>query len=140
MGFMTTALIGLAKGALTSVVGPFVQEAREASLNAAQDTLRGAIAGRMSIEEWADIVIDGVGSVKERAITEGNLRFVGGKLKFAPSEEGSGLVNISFQLYFLDEMEHWQKAEADTDVPASKFTSEALEEIESKKEIIYEVE
>ena len=119
-GVLTT----LAKGALTAVLGPFVEEARDAALNAAQDAIRSTIAGRMSIDEWANIAIEGVDRVKEHAVEEGGLRFVGGKLKFAMSTVTASAVTISFQLYFLDELEKWQMADAASDVPSSKFTFE----------------
>ena len=135
-GVLTT----LAKGALTAVLGPFVEEARDAALNAAQDAIRSTIAGRMSIDEWANIAIEGVDRVKEHAVEEGGLRFVGGKLKFAMSTVTASAVTISFQLYFLDELEKWQMADAASDVPSSKFTFDALDELASKSEIVYEVE
>lgn len=134
------ALTTLAKGALTAVIGPFVEEARDAALDAAQDAIRSAIAGRMSIDEWAHIAIESVDRVKERAVDEGQLRFVGGKLKFAMSTVTSDAVIISFQLYFLDEMQKWQMADAASDVPSSKFTLEALDELGTKGEVVFEVE
>lgn len=130
----------LAKGALTAVIGPFVDEAKEAALNAAQDTIRDAVAGRMTIEEWADVVIQGIDKVKERVADDGSLRFIGGKLKFCMSKNGIKYISVSFQLYFQDELEKWQKAEAGSDVPASKFTLDALEELKTKGEVVFEVE
>lgn len=138
--FVTGALTMLAKGALTAVVGPFVEEARDAALSAAENTLREKVAGRMSIEEWAEIVIEGVDKVKARAIEEENLRFIGGKMKFALSENVSEMVTVSFQLYFMDQFDKWKKAEADTDIPATKFLETALDNLRADKEIIYEVE
>lgn len=40
----------------------------------------------------------------------------------------------------IDEWEKWQMAEADTDIPGSKFIAEALDELQSKGEITFEVE
>jgi len=140
MFFAIGALSMLAKTALTTVIMPFVEEAKEATLNAAQDTIRGAIAGRMTIEEWAEIVIQGVDKVKDRAVEEGNLRFIGGKLKFAPSENNLHMVSISFDLYFLDEHEKWQKAAAENEIPVSKFTPDAVEELKSRCSVIFEIE
>ena len=67
----------------SAISAPFVEEARDVALNAAQDAIRSTVAGRMSIDEWAGIAIEGVDGVKERAVDEGQLRFVGGKLKFS---------------------------------------------------------
>lgn len=137
---VTGALAALAKGALTAVIGPFVEEARDAALNAAQDTIRSTVVGKMTIEEWADIVVEGVDKVKERAMSENDLRFIGGKLKLALNEKTSDVVAISFQLYFLDELEKWQMAAAESDIPISKFTDDALNELRTNGEIIFEVE
>lgn len=137
--FVANALTILAKGALTAVIGPFVEEARDAAVNAAKDTFRDTVAGRMSIDEWAGIVIEGVDKVKARAIEEENLRFIGGKMKFALSENNSNMVNVSFQLYFLDQSEKWKKAEADSDIPVSKFSETALCDLKAE-EIVFEVE
>lgn len=134
------ALTMLAKGALTAVIGPFVEEARVAALNAAQDTIRSTVAGKMTIDEWANIVIEGVDHVKERAVNDGNLCFIGGKLKFSTSVIRLDMVSISFQLYFQDELKQWQKAEASSDIPASKFSLEALDELNAKGEITFDVE
>ncbi len=140
MSILTGVLITIAKGALTSVIGPFVEEARDAALNAAQDTIRSTVAGKMSIEEWANIVAEGADKVKERVVNENGLRFVGGKVKLRMSNNILDTINVSFQLYFLDEWEKWKMAEADMDIPSSKFTVEALDELRSKSEITFEVE
>ncbi len=137
---MSIILATLAKGALTAVIGPFVAEARDAALNAAEDTIRTTVAGRMSIDEWAGIAVQGVDKVKMRVADEGNLRFIGGKLKFIRSMNTPDAVTISFQLYFLDEFEKWQMAAAENNVPASKFTFDALNELDTKGEVVFEVE
>lgn len=140
MALLSGTLIMLAKGALTSVIAPFVEEARNVALNTAQDAIRSKVSGKMSVNEWADIIIEGVDKVKERVVVEDNLRFIGGKMKFAISEINLDMVTISFQLYFLDEQEQWQKAEASSDIPDSAFTTDALDELNMKHEIIFEVE
>lgn len=140
MALLSGTLVMLAKGALTFVIAPFVEEARDVALNAAQDAIRNTVTGKMSVNEWAGIIIEGVDKVKDRAVTEDNLRFIGGKMKFAISENKIDMVTVSFQLYFLDESEKWQIAEADSDIPVSSFTIEALDELKTKREIIFEVE
>lgn len=137
---VTGALATLAKGALSAVVSPLLEEAKSTAVSAAQDAIRGKMAGRMSAEEWADIVIVGVDAVKERAVTEGGLRYVGGDIKFARSKSDRNTVTVSFQLFFLNVEEKWQKAEAACDIPAARFTLETLEEMDSKEEIKYAVE
>lgn len=74
---VTGTLATLAKNALSAVVMPIVKEAGNVAVDTAQNAIRGKMAGRMSVEEWADVVIAGVDAVKERAVTEGNLRYVG---------------------------------------------------------------
>lgn len=137
---VTGTLASLAKNALSAVVMPIVKEAGNVAVDTAQNAIRGKMAGRMSVEEWADVVIAGVDAVKERAVTEGNLRYVGGTIRFAPSESGQNMVTVSFQLFFLDEAGKWQKANASCDIPAARFTLETLAELETQGEIKYDVE
>ena len=134
------ALMMVAKAALTAVVGPFVEDAREAAMNAASDTLHSVIAGQIPLAEWAALAGQSADQVKQRAVLEGELQFVGGKLKFALSEQGAAWVTISFALYFLDKNRKWQLASAAIDVPASKFEPETLEELRTQGEILYELE
>lgn len=140
MPFPIGALALFAKAALTTVIGPFVEEAREAALNAAQDAVRGVVSGKMSIGEWAEIVIKCVDSVKDRIANEGDLNFVGGKLNFTMSDNAADNVSVSFELYFQDAMSKWHKAAADNDIPTSLFTLGALDELREKGTISYEVE
>lgn len=137
---VTGTLATLAKNALSAVVMPIVKEAGNVAVDTAQNAIRGKMAGRMSVEEWADVVIAGADAVKERAVTEGNLRYVGGTIRFAPSESGQNMVTVSFQLFFLDEAGKWQKANASCDIPAARFTLETLAELETQGEIKYDVE
>jgi len=124
----------------TSVIAPHLEEAKGVALDSAHSTIKGMIAGRMSVEEWAEISIVGIDKIKDRIVSEGNVQYVGGKLKFSFTDNKSDKVLAYFELYFLDEFEKWQKAEADTDIPSSKFTSVALDEIRAKGEIVFEVE
>ncbi|MBD5140941.1 MAG: hypothetical protein HDT25_05950 [Ruminococcus sp.] len=137
---MALALAFLAKSALAAVIAPFVDEARTVALNTAQDVIRSKLAGRMSVEEWSDAIIKSVDKVKERAVEEENLRYIGGKLKYALSANAPDMVTISFQLYFQDEFNKWRKAEAESDVPEAKFTLDALDELKENGEIIFDVE
>ncbi len=140
MSLVTGALTHVAMEALTIVIGPLVEDARDALSDAAQDAIRSKVAGKMSIEEWANIVSQGADMVKERVINESNLQFVGGKLKLAVVEKNLKKVTVSFQLYFIDELEKWQIATAETDIPISKFTDDALNELRTSGEILFEVE
>lgn len=130
----------LAKTALSAVLAPFIEEARDAALSAAQDTVRSTIAGRMTVEEWSEAIIASIDNIKEKAVEEENLRYIGGKLKYSLSASASNMVTVSFQLYFQDEVNKWRKAEAESDVPATKFTLDVLDELEENGEIIFDVE
>ncbi len=141
MSFLAAgALSLLAKNALKAVVMPIVEETGRMAVGAAQDAIRGQMAGRMSAEEWADTVIGTVDAVKDQAVTEGGLRYVGGEIKLALCVDRPNMVTLSFQLFFLDAAERWQKADAATDIPAARFTPETLAELEAKGEIKYTVE
>lgn len=130
----------LAKGSLSAIISPFFDEAREVALNTAQDAIRSRIAGRMSVDEWAESIIESIDRIKDRVIAEEDLRYIGGKLKFTLSADAPDTVTISFQLYFQDDLDRWRKAEDKCDVPASKFTGEVLNELDQEGEIVYDVE
>jgi hypothetical protein len=137
---MIPIIIGAAKNIFTSFLGQYAEDAKETAMNAARDTVERIITGRQPLEEWAKIAIAGVDEIKDRAVNEEDLRYVGGKLKFAMSEKRADKVVISFELYFQDSNNGWQKIGADSDLFASCFTLEALDEIKSKGEVSFEVE
>ena len=121
-------------------LGRCIENATNAAMNAARDTVERIITGRLTIEEWAEIAIKGVDKIKARAVDEEELTYVGGKLKFTMSEQKANKVVITFELYFQDENAEWHKIGANSDLFASNFTLEALDEIKSNGEISYEVE
>ena len=125
---------------LSSVFGSYAEDAKEAAMNAARDTVERIITGRRPIEDWAKIAIPVVDQIKDRAVSEEGLRYVGGKLNFAMSGKRADKVVISFELYFQDDNNEWQKIGAESDLFASCFTLEALDEIKSKGKVSFEVE
>jgi hypothetical protein len=137
---MIGVLWAAAKGIFSSVLRPYIEDTKNTAMNSARDTLEAVVTGRRSIDEWANIAIDGVDQIKERAIEEGDLRYVGGKLNFAMSTENAQKVVISFELYFLDENNQWHKIGADSDMAASNFTVDSLEEIADKGIVSFDVE
>ena len=132
MDMMTT-------GALEVLAVEVLDQIVNAAIYAAEDTVRSSLAGRMSINEWANAAIEGVDRIKARIAEQGGLRFVGGKLRFAISMQRANYVNMSFQLYFLDQWQKWQKASAASEVPFAKFTYEAIDELHDRGEVVYEV-
>lgn len=137
---VTGALAALAKSALRATVAPIVEEAGGIAVDAAQGAIRGKIAGRMSAEEWADVVIGTVDALKDRIVAEQDMRYVGGEIKLTMSADKQNMVTLSFCLFFLDGAEKWQKADAACDIPAARFTLETLEELAAAGEIKYAVE
>lgn len=119
---------------------PYVNEAKGVLANATRDTVESIITGRRTINEWAEIAIGGVDKVKVQVIKENGWKYVGGKLNFAMSDKVSHKVVISFELYYLDENGKWQKVGAESDMFASNFTLEALEEIKSHGTVSFEVD
>lgn len=107
---------------------------------AIKDMVSDIITGKKTIDEWAEIAIKGVDKVIEQEVVEENLQYVGGKLCFQYSDINLKYVTISFHLYFLDENNEWKKAEAGSDILASNFTSEALEELKDKSKVEFDVE
>lgn len=140
MPIIIGALKLAATGIFKSVIEPYVDDAKNAAANAAKNMVEGAVAGKRTIDDWAEIAVKGIDTIKDRAIKEDGLRYVGGKLKFAMSGEVSNNVIISFELFFQDENREWHKIGADSEVSASNFTIESLEEIQSTNEVSFEVE
>ena len=133
-------LVGAAKSVLLDVIGSYAKDVKDSARNTAKDTFESTVTAKRTIDEWAEVAIKGVDQIKNRAVNEGGLRYVGGKLKFAMSAKNPQKIVISFELYFLDENGEWQKVGADSDMHVSIFTHEALEEIRSKCEVSFEVE
>lgn len=119
---------------------PYVSEAKDVLANAARDTVESIITGRRTIDEWAKIAIGGVDKVKMQVIQENGWRYVGGKLNFMMKDKNLRKVVIMFELYYLDENGIWQKVGAESDMYASNFTLEALEEIKTKGTVSFEVD
>ena len=141
MGFMIGGLIATAaKGIFSSVIETYSGDVKEVALNAARDTVERIVTGRRSLDDWSEISIAGVDTIKNRAIDEEGLTYVGGKLMFSMSPKRDDKVIISFELYFQDDQQQWHKVGAESDLFASNFTLEALEEIESEGSVSFEVE
>ena len=139
---ISSVLFTFAKGIFGEVLGEVVNEKKDpligAVTNVISDTIESMITGEKTIEEWADIAVKGVDKVKEQKIAEENLQYIDGRLCIQISDKNNKRVIISFQLYFLDENNEWKKVEASSDILASNFTPDALEELKSKGKCEFE--
>lgn len=133
-------LIELTAGFLGGVFLSYAEGAADVLSNAARDTFESVITGRQTIEEWAEIAIKGVDGVKNRVAQVNGWKYVGGKLNFALSTKSKHKVVISFELYYQDDTSHWKKVSAESDMYASNFTLEALEDMKTKGIVSFEVE
>ena len=138
MPLISLAIKSLAVSGLKLAIEPLVEKAKMAAQNAAQDTVIDMASGKRGIEEWAEIIAESVDKVKERILSEGELSYVGGKLKFTLKDANN--IIVYFELYFLDGAKEWHKADADTFIPSFMFTEGAMEELRVKSEVSYEVE
>lgn len=134
------AIKELAVSTLIETLKPYANDAKDALMNTARDTLESAITGRRSIEEWAEIAIKGVDKVKNKVVEQNGWKYIGGKLNFQLSETISDKVVIFYELYYQDSDKNWQKVSAESDMYASNFTLEALEDIKTNGKVSYEVE
>lgn len=134
------AIKELAVSTLIETLKPYANDAKDALMNTARDTLESAITGRRSIEEWAEIAIKGVDKVKNKVVEQNGWKYIGGKLNFQLSETISDKVVISYELYYQDSDKNWQKVSTESDMYASNFTLEALEDIKTNGKVSYEVE
>lgn len=141
MPLLTSAMLGaVAKSALCAAVNPFLADAKEIALSAARDAIRDTLTGGMSLEEWANVIAEAADRTKDSCERGSELRFVGGEIKLAVSAVQDNSITASFHLYFLDARQKWQRTEAYTNIPSSRFSKDALEELTEKLEIKYAVE
>jgi len=92
-------------------------------------------SGKKSVEEWAEIFVPAIDEVKERAIKDNDVVYVGGKLKFSidkDAKKGVELekVTVSFELYFQDSNKQWGKCADSSKMSQVFFTPESLAAIE----------
>jgi hypothetical protein len=147
MGLLTKLGASIAKEAVKDVVGEAVDEkisdaksvVFDSAKNALRDVLESAVTGRRPLDDWTEISIKAIDEMKEKYIEENDWTYVGGRLNFQMSSKNDDKVVISYELYFQDMQENWQKAGAESDVFASNFTLEALDDIKTNGIISYEV-
>ncbi len=130
----------VAKEAVYGLVEENQDKVVSAIKDAVSDTIHSMVAGKESIERWAEIVTEGADKIIKETVETENLRYVGGKLKFAFSERNPQKIDVSFELYFLDSANEWQKKVATSDVYASVFTDDSLEELRVAGMIEYSIE
>ena len=133
-----------AKGVLTDTVAGVAEKSKadlvDVLKDAVSDTIHGMVARKESIIGWAELAASGIDPIIERTAREENLQYVGGKLIFSFSEKNTEKVDIAFDLFFIDEEKNWKKVSAHSDVYASTFTNEALEELRASGVIEYAIE
>lgn len=129
-----------ALGSVINAATPYVKDLGDAMLNAARDGVESLITGRRDLNEWAQIAGKAVDEVKSTLEEQTCWQYVGGKINFTMSSKSAKKVVISFELYYQDENNKWKKVAADSDMYASNYTLEALEEIQSNGTVSYEVE
>jgi len=88
-------------------------------------------SGKRSVEEWAETFIPAIDEVKERAIRENDVNYVGGKLKFSIEKNNEfrvevEKVTVSFELYFQDSDKQWGKCADSSKMSQVFFTPESL--------------
>lgn len=112
----------------------------DAAGNAARDCFESAITGRCDLNYWADLAGNAADELRRKIEDDAPyLTFVGGKINFSMSRSNSEKVVISIELYYIDNKKHWKKTCAESDMFASNYTFEALDEIRSNGVISYEV-
>lgn len=90
-----------------------------------------------SLEEIAHLYSNLVDSDIQKKEREENLKFAGGKFKFAWA--GSA-VKMSTELYYQDSEGQWKKESGSSEMPAEALTDEARKTLEQKKELTYPIE
>lgn len=116
------------------------EDYKTAVKDAVKDKVDEIIMGEKTIEEWCEILIDGIDKIKNQTIAKENLQYAGGRLCFQNSNKNTNNITISFHLYFLNEYKEWEKVEDEKDIRKACFTPDALEEINAQGKIEFDVE
>ena len=140
IGIISAAVASVAKFLAATVTASVIESVKDAAIDVAKDTAASAVLGKMSIEEWAIILSRSIDKVKDTVAERENINFIAGTMKFTMSCYNSDNVHICFELYFLTELQKWRKIDVNDEICTSKFTVEALEQLSSEGEIIYELE
>lgn len=130
----------VSKDVVTGTAENFKSDFTSVLIDTVSDTIHSMIAGEESIEEWAETVVKGIDPIITNTVIENEWQYVGGKLQFAFSQKYNDKIDISFELYFLDNDKQWHKEAAKSDVYSSTFTEDSLEELRKSGMIEYEIE
>lgn len=100
--------------------------------------LNVVINQNMELDELAKIYSEKLDSNIRDEQAKG-LKYVGGTFKISYANEK--YFNLSYELYFQDENDEWVKKNAKSNPQKTEYLSEnALTELRTKKEIIYEID
>ena len=130
----------LAKDTGQSVMDNMKNDLTETLTDAVSDAIHSMVAGQENIEAWAENAAKGIDSIIQNTVIDKEWQYVGGKLRFAYSKRYSNKIDISFDLYFLDDNQQWHKESATSDVYESTFTKDSLEELQKAGVIEYEIQ
>lgn len=130
---------GIANDVIDNSLAPCANDFVGAVSKAIRDTFYSAALGQRTINDWANIVIGSVDNIKSRYENKYGWTYVGGKLNFTMPDISSRKVVIAFELYYLDTSKKWHKVGGSSNVYTSNFTPEALNEIQSKQIVSFEV-
>lgn len=130
----------VSKDVVTGTAENFKSDFTSVLIDTVSDTIHSMIAGEESIEEWAETVVKGIDPIIKNTVIENEWQYIGGKLQFAFSQKYNDKIDISFELYFLDNDKQWHKESAKSDVYSSTFTEDSLEELRKSGMIEYEIE
>lgn len=113
----------------------------DAAINAARDGVENLFTGKRDLDEWTQIVGEAIDEVRNKIQSDNpTWNFVGGKVHFSMSPKKVKKVVVSFDLYYQDKDEKWKKISASSDMYASIYTDDALEDIKSNGTVSFEVE
>lgn len=132
---------GKALDKVIDTVTVYANDLVDAAINAARDGVENLFTGKRDLDEWTQIVGEAIDEVKVKIQADNpSWNFVGGKVHFSMSPKKAKKVVVSFDLYYQDKDEKWKKISASSDMYASIYTDEALEDIKSNGTVSFEVE
>lgn len=95
--------------------------------------------GKLSIQNLAESFSNKSDQLITHTLdTNSNYTFVSGILKLIPDTKGE-TINVSINLYFLDEKKQWVEASTQEKVKFTALLDESIQELQLKQEVQYEI-
>ncbi|MCL1986542.1 MAG: hypothetical protein FWG64_01020 [Firmicutes bacterium] len=88
--------------------------------------------GEKTTEEWAAEVTKAAEIEEEKYVAETGYTSGGGEIRFIISPKKSSLIDITCDLFFVDEKQKYHKISVNREINAANFTRDSVKQIRSE--------